>query len=763
MKTSITAKIGLLLALATAGSVVGAWSFYSFLDQTRADSGLIRLAARQRTLCEQLYQYAHMVHRMGDHGLASPLADRARQFDTNLTVLRAGGNAGDVVVGPAPREVEPHLAEVERLWRAYRPRLATLAEGSGHSADAESAYVSVEADADVLARASYALLQAYEARTERLRARTFWTLVGVVGFNLAVLLAGYWFARRTIVRPVRELERAARRVEEGDLAARVEATTNDELATLGRAFNDMSTEVGRLLGMVDVQRKYAENIVANVPVGLLVLDEGLRVARANQAFRSVFGDNNQDPAGRDLDEVLAVPGLRLRAERVVREGGSEAGIKLDGSNPDGSSRPLRFTLSRVRLGNGGGQAQLLLVVEDLSEEERLRAQLAQADRMASVGVLAAGVAHEINNPLTFVMVNVEDALEQIEEARRAARGGSTPSQAADDAVEASLRDAMQGAGRVRDIVQDLKTFSHVAEDKRSPVQIARVLDAALNMACHEIKYRARVVKDLEDVPPVLGSDGRLSQVLLNLLVNSAHAIPIGNVSANEIRVRTWREDRTVCVEIADTGSGIRPEHLERIFDPFFTTKPTGVGSGLGLAICHSIVRAHGGTIAVSSELGRGTRFVIRLPALDETAVLKPVLPARASLVPAPRARARILVVDDDELARSTLMRLLSRDHDVRVASSGVAAKALLEANAPFDLVLCDVIMPEVSGIELHEWVRARHPEWLDRIVFMTGGASNEAVASFLAAVPNTRIDKPFDARSLRELVAERAVRPAARS
>jgi CheY-like chemotaxis protein len=258
---------------------------------------------------------------------------------------------------------------------------------------------------------------------------------------------------------------------------------------------------------------------------------------------------------------------------------------------------------------------------------------------------------------------------------------------------------------------------------------------------------------VDEVPQVLGSEHRLGQVFLNLLINAAQAIPEGAADRNLVNVVTGvADDGRVVVEITDTGAGIPEDVLPRIFDPFFTTKPVGVGTGLGLSIVHGIVSGMGGEIKVRSEPGMGTIFTVLLPPA-------PPAPAPAD-APAPRPRAEaphagdVLVVDDEPLVGRAVTRILSPPHRVTLASSGAEALALLEAHR-YDVVLCDLMMPGMSGMDLHERVARSAPEVASRMVFLTGGAFTDGAREFLARVPNARLEKPFEPAVIRDAVAAR--------
>ncbi|MDX2024517.1 MAG: ATP-binding protein [Deltaproteobacteria bacterium] len=379
-------------------------------------------------------------------------------------------------------------------------------------------------------------------------------------------------------------------------------------------------------------------------------------------------------------------------------------------------------------------------------EESLRRQLMFADRMASVGTLAAGVAHELNNPLTYVTTNISLILEAV----------NAPDQRGDRAnlindIRDMAQEAHAGAERIRKIVLGLKTFSRSEEERKALVEVAPLLDLSVNMTANEIRQRARLVRDYADTPPVWADESRLGQVFINLLINAAQAIEEGNFEANEIAlsIATDAAGRVV-IEVRDTGHGIAPEHIGRIFDPFFTTNPTGIGTGLGLSICHNIVTALGGHIHVTSVVGQGTTFRVILPAAQRRAQSN--LPPSAPL-PQQVANAQVLVVDDEPAIGASLTRAL-RHHTVTAVTSGKAALALLKEGQAYDVVFCDLMMPQMSGMEFFAQMRSEFPQMAERVVFMTGGAFTPKSHAFLDQTPNKCVDKPFEPQLAREIVQD---------
>ncbi|MEO6576228.1 MAG: ATP-binding protein, partial [Polyangiaceae bacterium] len=395
-----------------------------------------------------------------------------------------------------------------------------------------------------------------------------------------------------------------------------------------------------------------------------------------------------------------------------------------------------------------GLPSALVTARDLCAHRDMIARMAVADRMRSVGMLAAGVAHEVNNPLAYVLSN----LSLLSEALPALLRGDAPSQLASTNLTQLLDDAREGAERVRVVVRDLRTLSRADED-HGAIDLRDVLRSSMNMAKNEMRFRARLVQQIKPIPPVRGSASRLGQIFLNLLINACQAIPPGHADDNEIQVRARALDADrVVVEITDTGCGIPPENVGRIFDPFFTTKPPGVGTGLGLAICHGLVESMGGTIAVESKPGYGTTFSVAL-CVDKAQTP----PLESRLPPAPTARrGRVLVIDDEPAMCVTLRLLLSHEHDVVAFTCARDAVSSLQAGEQFDAILCDLMMPEMSGMAFHQTVVKAWPLLAPRMIFLTGGAFTAEAREFLEKSTNPHLEKPFDEaplfRAIRRIV-----------
>ena len=518
------------------------------------------------------------------------------------------------------------------------------------------------------------------------------------------------------------------------------------------------------------ERRYRK-LIESANDGILLTGPGSELVYANTLFRETLGHTPEELRGMRLVE-LGAGQSRQQLDEVFQkatEGVESRNVEVSLLRVEGD--PLDFELNMVPLFRDGAFEGGFAVVRDISGRKRVQVQLARADRLASLGVLAAGVGHEINNPLTFLSANLhfmrqeladlESSLQNLEQ-RLAAR--LDPDEARQILREAGvagepsrlpeltgmLDEAGEGAERVRRIVVDLKAFSRPDSDVREPVQINDVVRSALAMARNEIRFRARVRRELGQVPEVLADAGRLSQVLLNLLINAAHAIEEGQVEDNLITVRTRAADGEVVVEVRDTGEGIPAEDLDRIFDPFYTSKPEGLGSGLGLPISHSIVTSLGGRMEVESVVGRGSTFRVHLPLAGEHAGADPGRREEGE-VGCAAARGRVLVVDDEPTICTVLRRML-RGHEVVTAGSGAEALQVLKQDQGFDVILCDLMMPDVSGMALFRRVSARDPDLARRMVFMTGGACTPRARAFLEEASRAVLHKPFSLEQVRSLV-----------
>ncbi len=449
--------------------------------------------------------------------------------------------------------------------------------------------------------------------------------------------------------------------------------------------------------------------------------------------------------GNAIGERLFAGGLRDELVAAAREV-ADRGVTADRTLlRDGK-------VYAVRAYPVSGRGTVLYVRDATDEREREIGRL-QAEKLASIGLLAAGVAHEINNPSAFVLANIEALAGHLrlleDKLRELPDGGAARLGLGDLLFEATaiLQESKEGMARIHRIVRDLGSFSHTDEDSIVPMDVNLAIESTLTMLRNELKYRARVERELRAARFVHASAPRLGQVFLNLILNAAQALDEADTRRNVVWVRSYDEGRDVIIEVADNGPGIRPDVLPRIFESFFTTKPRGLGTGLGLPISLGIVRGLGGELTVESRAGEGATFRVRLPAGELSAPIAVTPPPEA-----PRARdaprRRLLAVDDEALLLKAYRRMLSESHELVTALGGQEALRELEREPAFDAVLCDLQMPEMSGMELYAAVRERFPALADRFVFVTGGAFSADARRFLDESVAAVIQKPFRVEDL---------------
>lgn len=488
--------------------------------------------------------------------------------------------------------------------------------------------------------------------------------------------------------------------------------------------------------------------------------------------------------GSDRDvSVREAPGSAHRAVSSVRErlGGAPIGyVAVDAASElEALAAGADDTLVVPRSGSPpaleGFVARVRLRARLRGEQWALRAAAAHTEKLAALGVVVAGVAHEINNPSAAVMFSLEylsrslpplvEVAARLEalakagsgadsaEVRRLAELAISRGPAAENLeVIGEISTAMRVIG---DIVRDLRVFSRTGDDETNEVvDVHAVVDQVLRSLRGEIGAQALIERDFTSASPVVFLPrSRLVQVITNVLINASHAMRDIERPVHRLRISTRVDGEAVVVSISDTGPGIRPEVLERIFEPFYTTKARGVGTGLGLSVSREIAQRLGGALFAESELGEGSTFALLVPLAPASEVSR----ARAaSLAPAVAPnRGRVLLVDDDERVLRSCARLLGESYDVLVASDGAEAIAMLESGSTADVVVTDVAMPDVGGRELHRWLLAERPALAAATIFVTAAVRADDVSD--ASDPSASVpvlEKPLEHDVLSKAVAD---------
>ncbi|MEJ7735209.1 MAG: PAS domain S-box protein [Polyangiaceae bacterium] len=486
--------------------------------------------------------------------------------------------------------------------------------------------------------------------------------------------------------------------------------------------------------------------------------ESAQFVEVNPAACRMFGYEAGELRGLTATGLIA-PGqedLATAISRALLERGRswQPNVKLqrrDGSCFHGETRMTVF--------EAAGKKLYTAVIRDVSErvmrEDALarsyqeiheaQAQVVHQGRLAAVGELAAGVAHEINNPSSYIMLNLIEARRLV---------ATLPPGPASPATELAglVEESIDGVRRIATIVKDLRTFGRLDADEPALLDMNDVVRVACRMAQNELRHRAELSMDLAQTRAVHGHSGKLCQIVINLLVNAAHALDGATRAERRVSVRTRAVDDGVAVEVRDTGAGMPPEVRARVFEPFFTTKQTGQGTGLGLPLCAKIAAEHGGRIDIESEEGCGTTVTLWLPASIEVAPAS--TSRRASLpVPALTARPRILVIDDEPLVLKSLARALRSFGEVTACRGGRAAMVELCAGLMVDVVVCDLMMPDLDGPATYQAITASWPALRERFVFCTGGVFTPRAHEFMNSVQSPFLSKPVTLDALERAIS----------
>jgi two-component system cell cycle sensor histidine kinase/response regulator CckA len=486
----------------------------------------------------------------------------------------------------------------------------------------------------------------------------------------------------------------------------------------------------------------------------LLRDEGYQVAPYDNgldAFRALQEGPRPDLIVLDL-RLPGMDGWQFRVAQKAERALSDVPVVAMSADGSAKARAIDVECFLAKPLNAGVLLESVRRVLDEATETRSRKGSLAFERMASLGTLAAGMAHEINNPLAYVTANLRLIAEQVplflNESQNLGGDADDPCRArlalASNEIDQMIAECLEGAERIRKIVQDVRMFSYLDDAPTTAIDPQSVLGSAINLAKNELRQSARLETRFDAIPLVLADEGRLAQVFLNVLVNAAQAMDPSSDNLVSVTTSTGDAGEAV-IAIQDNARGMTKAVQARIFEPFFTTKSVGGGVGLGLSICHGILTSLGGEIRVESEVGKGSTFTIVLP--PAPAVSAPVTDS-TQLRAAALRRSRILIVDDEPTIARVLARLLGKGHEVVVATSGSEALDVLAKGESFDVILCDLLMPGVAGMDVYDVLAAKDAGIEKRIIFMSGGAFTPRAVDFVGRVPNRFLDKPIDTAAL---------------
>jgi signal transduction histidine kinase len=531
---------------------------------------------------------------------------------------------------------------------------------------------------------------------------------------------------------------------------------------------EIALHQANLEAALSAREQWFATTLQSIADAVLTTDGDDRVTFLNRAATKIIGMRASQALGKDVGEVVrfvdargmplpspqrrAVQGVTAilpRDARLVTAALAPAGEMPDDSPSTVATVEIEGSVAPIAL-DAGHASGTVMIFRDVSERRQLERRLGMTERLAAIGTMAAGMQHEINNPLASVVANLQFALETL----RAKAAGASAAEVAE--LVTALADASEGAERVRRTVEELRHFSRSAGPADAPIELTTALDEAVRMTAHAVRHHAGVRRAYGTAPRVRAEQGQLARVFMNLLLHAAQATGDGGAAQHTIVLTTRTDDRGRAVaEVTDDGPGMPRDVLHRIFDPFFATPLKHAEAGLGLAVCHSIVTSLGGEIDVESELGNGTTFRVSLPPASVADVLSPQRPTPSfpppTLSQSPSARGRVLVVDDEVAIGKALRRILSNEHDVTFESDARVALERL-VNEPYDVVFCDLMMPNMSGMDFFEQLSSRAPHLAGRIVFLTGGAFSPRSEEFLRASGNTCLAKPFSREAISKVV-----------
>lgn len=534
----------------------------------------------------------------------------------------------------------------------------------------------------------------------------------------------------------------------------------------------------KIFRALNQSRTNYRTLIDSVPDLMYIICPEGKIADCNQSAIEFTGYTRNELIGKQVEDIYD-EGSREMAVTFFQEW-KKSGIlrnkELKIRTKKGQAIDVELNVNTVRDESGAitSSVSVQRVITERKKVEAMRNKLAHADRLLVIGQLAAGVAHEINNPAAYIMANISsmqatiseikdicsrvkdclefDDLDTLRDKLREVLSASNiyPILAESEEI---LKETFDGVDRIRSIVKDLRIFSRLEEDKLEFTSINEVIDIACNMTYNEIKHKARLEKNLSKLPLIKADKGKLVQVIINMMLNSAQAIVQGDMDNNKIRIISESKDDKITVRIEDTGKGIPPEARDHIFEPFFTTKPKEKGTGLGLALCADIINKHKGEIRLLDTSSEGTRFEIKIPFDPKDAVKGPLTQQDYAKLRSGNKK-RLLLIDDEALLLKAYKRNLQDDYQISTCERAEEALELLKKDQDFHLILCDIIMPGMSGIDLFNEIREKMPELSKKFVFCSGSGFGFSSKEIKDTYDNIFLQKPISMAKLKETIAD---------
>ncbi|MBN1375587.1 MAG: PAS domain S-box protein [Dehalococcoidia bacterium] len=490
-------------------------------------------------------------------------------------------------------------------------------------------------------------------------------------------------------------------------------------------------------------------VLEDMDNGYFELDSHGHYTFVNDAMCKILGLSRAEIVARhfskfvDPSDTKFIDSSRVMIGDVATRGVTRSGVFGTIVKGEGSRRIIGISASPMR-DAAGAITGVRGITRDITDRIKIEQQLLIASKLASIGELAAGVAHEINNPLTAIMGFSQLLIEE---------------EGLPGRIKSDLEKIYNQSQRAARIVQNLLTFARNYTPEKNIIDINELIQKTLELRIYEHSVgNIEVIKELQDgLPGISADEHQMQQVLLNIIINAEHSIAV-NQKAGSIKIVTGQVEDKVRIAVTDDGPGIPGEILNRLFDPFFTTKDVGQGTGLGLSVCHGIITNHGGRIYAESVMGEGATFVIELPVSKASSGRPAGEPAKLQkCINGSAAGKKVLVVDDETVIRDILTRVLSeRGYSVDSASSGQEGLQKIESSE-YDVYLLDIKMPGIDGGDMYEIIGSRYPHLTARVIFITGDTVTKTTLDFLESTRRQYFGKPLDFVKLINTVDEMVI------
>lgn len=709
MMNSITKKFGLVLMVFTLAGIAALGSF-SRLYVRQNEARQSRASARaMMTFAREFNAYVNLIGTEQEKHQASVL-DGVQSFESEIQAMKNGGRVGDRDVPAETGEARQVLLEIEQLWPGLKAGLQFIASKPSGAPESAGAILHLRTTSPQITDALKRIMVINAKTREKLQRESTAVLALILLLDAGMILSCLWLAKRRIVAPLVAMETAARRIQAGDFSHRISLNSNDEIGTLAGALNNMSASIQTLLvektesaqALAASESRYHLLFDSN-PHSLWVYDvETLHFLTVNDATVKLYGYSREEFLGMTIRDICPPKDLGRFSGYLAKESrGFEQSATWPQLKKDGSIIEVEIAPHDVSF--GGKRAQLVLVT-DVTEKKSLEAQLLRAQRMESIGTLAAGIAHDLNNVLSPIVM----AIRLLKEA--------FPGEKEKMMLATVERSAKRGA----DLVRQVLTFARGIKGERVAVQFQHVIREVKQIADETFPKTINITTDVAvDLASISGDPTQLHQVLMNLCVTARDAMPDGgalriavsNVLLGEDYARTHIDARSgayVLIQISDSGVGMPANVIDRIFEPFFTTKEFGKGTGLGLSTTLAIVKSHGGFINVYSDYGHGTKFNVYLP-VSSTA--KPANSQSEQRLPRGRGEYILLIDDEASVRDITTATLEAHGYRVLPANNGAEGIARYAQNKDeIKAVIVDMAMPVMDGPTTIASLRKKNPE-----------------------------------------------------